>query len=167
MKFLIPILLLSSGIHLIGATDYLKDVKPLLASRCFDCHGALKQEAKLRVDTAQAMIDAEIIIPGKPDDSELIYRITSHEPEERMPPEHEGAMFIKDEVEVIRQWIAKGANAPKDEKPEPDPKEHWAYQPIERPALPNSTENQNPVDAFINFKLQAPKRIMQRWSKSY
>ena len=154
MKFLVPILLLSLGIHLIGATDYLKDVKPLLASRCFDCHGALKQEAKLRVDTAQAMIDAEMIIPGKPDDSELIYRITSHEPEERMPPEHEGAMFIKDEVEVIRQWIAMGAHAPKDEKPEPDPKEHWAYQPIERPALPYSTENQNPVDAFINFKLQ-------------
>ena len=47
-----------------------------------------------------------------------------------MPPEHEGALFIKDEVEVIRQWIAMGANAPKDEKPEPDPKEHWAYQPI-------------------------------------
>ena len=61
-------------------------------------------------------------------------------------------MFIKDEVEVIRQWIAMGAHAPKDEKPEPDPKEHWAYQPIERPALPYSTENQNPVDAFINFK---------------
>ena len=72
MKFLVPIVLLSSGIHLFGATDYLKDVKPLLASRCFDCHGALKQEAKLRIDTAQAMIDAEMIIPGKPDDSELI-----------------------------------------------------------------------------------------------
>ena len=100
------------------------------------------------------MIDAEMIIPGKPDDSELIYRITSHEPEERMPPEHEGAMFINDEVEVIRQWIAMGANAPKDEKPEPDPKEHWAYQPIERPALHDSTKNQNTVDAFINFNVQ-------------
>ena len=60
-----------------GAPDYLKEVKPLFASRCFDCHGALKQEAKLRVDTAQAMIDMEMIIPGEPDDSELIYRITT------------------------------------------------------------------------------------------
>ena len=76
------------GLHsfIFGTPDYLQDVKPLLASRCFDCHGALKQEAKLRIDTAQSMIDAEMIIPGKPDDSELIYRMTTTGPEERMPP---------------------------------------------------------------------------------
>ena len=145
MKFLVPFhifLLIANG--LLGAPDYLKDVKPLLASRCFDCHGALKQESKLRVDTAQAMLDAEMILPGKPEDSELIYRITTNEPEERMPPEHEGTMFIKDEVEIIRQWIANGAIAPKDEKPELDPKDHWAYQPITRqnflPVLKNAIQ---------------------------
>jgi hypothetical protein len=55
MKFLVTFhifLLLANG--LLGAPDYLKDVKPLLASRCFDCHGALKQEAKLRTDTTQS-----------------------------------------------------------------------------------------------------------------
>ena len=155
MKFLFPFhifLLLANG--LLGAPDYVKDVKPLLASRCFDCHGALKQESKLRVDTAQAMLDAEMILPGKPEDSELIYRITTHEPEERMPPEHEGAMFIKDEVEIIRQWIANGAIAPKDEKPELDPKDHWAYQPITRPKLPPGFEKRNPVDGFVEAKLK-------------
>ena len=134
------------------APDYLKEVKPLFASRCFDCHGALKQEAKLRVDTAQAMIDMEMIIPGEPDDSELIYRITTDEPEERMPPEHEGAMFIESEVEIIRAWIANGAQSPKDEQPELDPKDHWSYQKIQRPALPFGSEENNPIDAFIGAK---------------
>ena len=155
MKFLFPFhifLILANG--LLGTPDYVKDVKPLLASRCYDCHGALKQESKLRVDTAQAMLDAEMILPGKPEDSELIYRITTHEPEERMPPEHEGAMFIKDEVEIIRQWIANGAIAPKDEKPELDPKDHWAYQPITRPKLPPGFEKRNPVDGFVEAKLK-------------
>jgi hypothetical protein len=148
--WLIPVFGLHSFIF--GAPDYLQDVKPLLASRCFDCHGALKQEAKLRVDTAQSMIDAEMIIPGKPDDSELIYRITTTEPEERMPPEHEGAMFLENQVDIIREWIANGAHAPEGEKPETDPKDHWAYQKIKRPPLPNDVSDKNPVDAFIHSK---------------
>ena len=147
-------LLPALGLHslIFGAPDYLQDVKPLLASRCFDCHGALKQEAKLRVDTAQSMIDAEMIIPGKPDDSELIYRITTTEPEERMPPEHEGAMFLENEVNIIREWIANGAPVPEGEKPEADPQDHWAYQKIKRPPLPKDGSDQNPVDAFIHSK---------------
>ncbi|NBQ02932.1 MAG: DUF1549 domain-containing protein, partial [Opitutae bacterium] len=147
-------LLPALGLHsfIFGAPDYLQDVKPLLASRCFDCHGALKQEAKLRIDTAQSMIDAEIIIPGKPDDSELIYRITTTEPEERMPPEHEGAMFLENEVNIIREWIANGAPVPEGEKPEADPQDHWAYQKIKRPPLPKDVSDQNPVDAFIHSK---------------
>ena len=115
---------------------------------------SIEARVKTRVDTAQAMLDAEMIVPGKPEDSELIYRITTHEPEERMPPEHEGAMFIKDEVEIIRQWIANGAIAPKDEKPELDPKDHWAYQPITRPKLPLGFEKRNPVDSFVEAKLK-------------
>ena len=150
LLWLLPVLGLQSFIF--GAPDYLQDVKPLLASRCFDCHGALKQEAKLRIDTAQSMIDAEMIIPGKPDDSELIYRITTTEPEERMPPEHEGAMFLENEVNIIREWIANGAPAPEGEKPEADPQDHWAYQKIKRPPLPKGLSHKNPVDAFIHSK---------------
>jgi hypothetical protein len=69
-----------------------------------------------------------------------------------MPPEHEGAMFLENEVSIIREWIANGAPAPEGEKPEADPKDHWAYQKIKRPPLPYNVSDKNPVDAFIHSK---------------
>ncbi len=133
--------------------DYLSQVKPLLASRCFDCHGSLKQKAKLRVDTVAAMLDADMIIPGEPESSELIYRIQTHDPDERMPPEHEGVLFTEAEVKVISDWVAAGAIGPEDEEPEAAPEDHWAFQRIERPKVPSGSYA-NPIDAFLAEKHQ-------------
>ena len=158
MKFLpglIVLFILFAERETQAAPDYLTAVKPLFASRCFDCHGALKQKAKLRVDTAAAMIAAEVVIPGKPDESLLIELISTPDVDERMPPEHEGVPFTKAEVGVIRQWIAAGAKAPPDEKPEADPEDHWSFQPVVRPKVPavkNSGWVRNPIDSFVGRK---------------
>ena len=139
-----------------AAADYAKDVKPLLRERCYSCHGALKQKAKLRLDTVELMLkggeDGAVIERGKPDKSLIVGRVTNSDPEERMPPPHEGEPFTAAQVAVLREWIAAGAPAPADEKPETDPKEHWAFRPRVRPAVPavaNVKWVRNPVDAFI------------------
>ena len=139
-----------------AAVDYAKDVKPLLRERCYSCHGALKQKAKLRLDTVELMLkggeDGAVIERGKPDKSSIIGRVTNSDPEERMPPPHEGEPFTAAQVAMLREWIATGAPAPADEKPETDPKEHWAFRPRVRPAVPvvaNMKWVRNPVDAFI------------------
>ena len=130
------------------APDYLTEVKPLLALRCFDCHGGLKQKAKLRVDTAAAMLKSKVVIPGKPQESELFQRVSTADLDERMPPEHKGSPFTTKELEILRAWIAAGASAPDDEQAQISPKDHWAFQRIERPALP-PFKLANPIDAFL------------------
>ena len=140
------LLLLSSAAP---AADYLKEIKPVLRERCYACHGALKQKADLRVDTAQQLLAAGVIKDG-----ELLARLTSTDDDERMPPE--GAPLSTAEIDAIRAWIAAGAPAPPDERAEGDPRDHWAFQRIEKPELskfqiPNSKFH-NPIDAFLAFK---------------
>ncbi|WP_166822960.1 PSD1 and planctomycete cytochrome C domain-containing protein [Thalassoroseus pseudoceratinae] len=134
---------------------YTDEVKPLLRERCYACHGALKQEADLRLDTGDFIRrggDSGSAIDLTSVESSLILdRISDPDPALRMPPEFEGEPLSAKQIEIIRQWIANGANAPADEKPEDDPKDHWAFQPIVRPKTPvaNSDWIQNPIDAFV------------------
>ena len=74
------------------------EVKPLLRSRCFACHGALKQKAKLRVDTVKLMLEAETIVPNRPEQSTLLERIATDDVDDRMPPKHEGEPFSPAEI---------------------------------------------------------------------
>ncbi|MGB0580029.1 MAG: c-type cytochrome domain-containing protein, partial [Limisphaerales bacterium] len=149
IAFLVAIV--ANAVFAAPAPDYLTEVKPLLASRCFDCHGGLKQKAKLRVDTAAAMLEAEVVIPGKPQASELFQRVSTTDLDERMPPEHEGSPFTAKELKILRAWIAAGAPAPDDEEPQISPKDHWAFQRIEQPTLPRD-DIANPIDAFLTAK---------------
>ncbi|MFC5457524.1 PSD1 and planctomycete cytochrome C domain-containing protein [Prosthecobacter fluviatilis] len=114
----------------VSAVDYEKEIKPLLKERCYACHGALKQKAELRVDTAAAMRkggDGGNILTKE--HSMLLERVTTSDKDDRMPPEGEGAMLTKEQVAKLREWIAAGAPGPAQEKPEEDPRAHWAYQP--------------------------------------
>src|SRR5262249_7252027 len=91
------------------SVDYARDVKPVLASRCTSCHGAIRQKAGLRLDTA-ALIrrggqSGPAIEPGKSDESLLIERVTAAEESERMPPESEGVPLDAAEVGTLRAWI--------------------------------------------------------------
>lgn len=136
---------------------YQRYVKPVLHERCYACHGSLKQEGDLRLDTALAAVrggaSGTALKAGDPEHSEIWSRITSIDLSTRMPPE--GEPLKPDQIEAIRQWISEGAVAPADEAPESDPREHWAFRAPIRPPVPmvNSPEwNENPVDAFIARK---------------
>src|SRR5262245_52337039 len=70
-----------------AAPDYDRDIRPILSDRCFFCHGPDegRREADLRLDTFEG-ITASAVVPGKPDESELVARITSDDPDYQMPP---------------------------------------------------------------------------------
>ncbi|WP_437204001.1 DUF1553 domain-containing protein [Planctomicrobium sp. SH664] len=140
-----------------GKVDYLSQVKPLLKKHCYACHGALKQEGGLRLDTASQLLagsdSGEVILPGaEAAESLLLERIATTDVAMRMPPEHEGEPLDAAQIELIKKWIAEGAHAPADEVPEADPSSHWSFRPIERSSLPevkNSNWVRNPIDAWI------------------
>ncbi|MEX1042280.1 MAG: DUF1553 domain-containing protein [Pirellulaceae bacterium] len=137
--------------------DYMTQVRPLLEHRCYACHGALKQEGGLRLDTAKLILEggdsgAAISVGDATDTSLLLERISTTDLSYRMPPEHEAEPFRADQIALIRRWIAAGAPAPQDEKPEADPQDHWSFQPIVRPLDPsvqNSDWVRNPIDLWI------------------
>ena len=112
----------------------------IFAARCKACHGVLKQEGGLRLDTgalrAQGGDSGKAIVPGKSASSDLIARITSTDPSERMPQEGEPLTAVQ--IAAIREWIDQGANSPADEKADKDPREHWSFRPIVRPQVPKT-----------------------------
>ncbi len=120
------------------AADYLKDIKPLLRERCVSCHGSVKQRGDLRLD-AGVLIKKDI-------HRELLARVTSDDEDERMPPE--GARLTATQIEALRQWIEAGAPFPADERVPTRPSEHWAFQPVRRPQVPESAFK-HPLDAFV------------------
>jgi Protein of unknown function (DUF1553)/Protein of unknown function (DUF1549)/Planctomycete cytochrome C len=135
--------------------DYVREVKPILVARCYACHGALKQKSGLRLDTVALMKkggdNGPVIVPGKSTESPLFAHVSTPG-RKRMPPASEGEPLKKGEVALLRAWIDQGAVGPADEKPETDPKDHWAFRPPVRPAVPrvkNPAWVGNPIDAFI------------------
>ncbi|MEQ2009576.1 MAG: DUF1549 domain-containing protein, partial [Limisphaerales bacterium] len=142
--------------------DYLRDVKPILAARCYSCHGALKQEAKLRLDTAEFIKKGgkhgPAIVAGKPAVSLLVKKVSAHSLDDRMPPE--GEPLHAPQIAAIREWIAAGAIAPKDEKPESDPREHWAFKVPVKVPVPSvqssvfSNQSRSPAKAVPSAKLK-------------
>ena len=134
------------------SADYLKEVKPVLAVRCYSCHGALRQKGGLRVDSAKSLVDAGVIVPGRSAESTLIQHVLGLEGASRMPPPSEGESLTRPQIAAIERWINTGAVLPKEEKVDPDPREHWSFRPPVRrqPLLPGSQFTvHNPVDAFL------------------
>lgn len=156
--------------------DYQRHVKPLLRNKCYACHAALRQEGGLRVDTAAALLEGgdsgPAIVPGDAARSELVRRISAVDESVRMP--QEAAPLTPAEIDLISTWINAGATAPSDELPEPDPKEHWAFRPPVRPAIPTVADERwarNPVDAFLAARWEelglspappAPRHVLLR-----
>ncbi|QEH38945.1 Planctomycete cytochrome C [Aquisphaera giovannonii] len=106
--------------------DFNAQVRPILSDKCFHCHGpdAGRRKAGLRLDTkagAFAALESEgrAIVPGKPDESEMIARIRSEDEAERMPPKSLGRELSPEEAKTLERWIAQGAEW----------KEHWAFLP--------------------------------------
>ena len=136
--------------------DYVREVKPILAARCTSCHGAIRQKAGLRLDTAEFIRrggeGGPAVEPGESGASLLVDRVSAADSSERMPPESEGVPLGAAEVATLRAWIDQGAVAPPETTPE-DPRRHWAYQIPERPAVPRPADPawaRNPIDAFLD-----------------
>jgi hypothetical protein len=126
-----------------------RDVRPILAAKCFTCHGpdSAARKAELRLDD-RAVVTATregppIIVPGNPDESELVRRITSLDAAERMPPDEAGKPLSEGEIKALRSWIEQGAPW----------EEHWSLTPRVRPSLP-ANPAAHPVDRFIVARLE-------------
>lgn len=147
--------------------DYGRQIKPVLQARCYSCHGALKQEGGLRLDTVTLATkggDSGAAIKGAdPDGSLLLRRVSSADESTRMPPE--GEPLKPAEIAALKAWIAQGAKGPADEQPERDPHEHWAFRSPVRPVLPvvtNPAWSKNPIDIFISAEHQKRGIIPQK-----
>lgn len=146
---------LATGSPVAQSVDYLKEVKPLLVSRCGSCHGALTQNSKLRLDTAAFIKkggrSGPAIVPGKSDQSLLIDAVLGRN-HTRMPPQKEGPPLTTAQVAILKEWIDAGAPAPKDEPIPADPRTHWAFQKPVRSAIPKTSDktwSRNPIDSFV------------------
>lgn len=133
--------------------SYLRDVKPILRDRCYSCHGAIRQESDLRLDTA-ALVQkggdsGPAISPESPDESLLLARVTAKDLDERMPPE--GDPLSAKQIARLRNWIQSGGTGPENEKPQPDPAKHWAFLPVAR----GVDEGPKQIDDFIDARLRS------------
>jgi hypothetical protein len=135
--------------------DYSEQVKPILNKHCISCHGGVKQsggfsllfeeEAKGNTDSGQPAI-----IPGHASSSEMIRRLTSKDPEERMP--YEKAPLSEEEIDILKKWIDQGAEW----------ETHWSYIPVRSVEIDDDFENdeifnrwaKNEIDHFIYEKVQ-------------
>lgn len=133
----------------VGEVRFSRDVLPILADRCFHCHGPDEshREADLRLDlheTATAEREGQFIIkPGDPDASELLKRITTSDEYERMPPaDAHRKPLTEREIAVLRKWIAEGAEWGR----------HWAFELPVKPSVPELAAH--PIDAFVRQGLQ-------------
>jgi len=130
--------------------EFNRDIRPILSENCYACHGPDKnrRKAKLRLDERASAIGTKAIVPGKPDDSELVARVFEEDAEQVMPPPATHKMLTPAQKELLKQWIAQGAEY----------QAHWAYVPPERPSVPavrNTSWVRNPIDAFILSTLES------------
>ncbi len=134
--------------------DFRRDIQPILADHCFDCHGPDEQarQADLRLDDRSVAIsklasDSVAIVPGKPESSELMSRVLSNDPGLIMPPPEHNKPLDEKELSLLEQWIREGAVYTT----------HWAFTAPDRPELPDPAgENgsKHPIDRLVAHRLQ-------------
>lgn len=141
------------SVSLLQAADkleYNRDIRPILAENCFSCHGpdSAARKADLRLDKRDMAIESKVLIPGKPQDSELVVRILSSDPEEQMPPAKSKKVLTAEQKEKLQRWIAEGAEY----------QPHWSFIAPQRPTLPAVKDVgwiRNPIDQFVLTRLEA------------
>ncbi|QDU27827.1 Planctomycete cytochrome C [Anatilimnocola aggregata] len=137
--------------------DFNRDIKPILSNKCYFCHGPDEAERKggidgLRLDTfegAKADLGSghAAVVPGQPEKSELIKRVTSREADQVMPPPGIGKNLTPREIELLREWIRQGAPFA----------QHWSYvKPTfpQLPAIKNKAWPKNEIDHFLLARLE-------------
>ena len=134
----------------LSPVDFNRDVRPILSDNCFRCHGPDRdlRKAKLRLDVREVALEKGAIVPGKPEESELVKRIFATDPDDVMPPPKMHKPLSIAQKETLRKWIASGAEYAS----------HWSYIAPRRPELPPVKGEgwvRNPLDNFILQALEA------------
>ena len=153
--FLLGALSASGAAAEIPVPDFTREIEPILIKRCSECHGPDKQKSGLRLDslaaaTHPAKSGKRAVVPGKPEESELLKRVTSTDPDEVMPSK--GTPLTSAEVATLRQWIAAGATWPT-----ADPRKHWAFVAPTRvvpPAVSERGWGRTEIDRFVLARLE-------------
>jgi mono/diheme cytochrome c family protein len=132
-----------------GMVQYNRDIRPILSDNCFACHGpdANKRAADLRLDRREDALQNLAIVPNNPDQSEILKRILSTDPESVMPPPESHKTLTQAQIDLLRQWIAEGAEY----------QGHWAFIAPAKPELPqvrNKDWVRNPIDRFVLSELE-------------
>ncbi len=129
-----------------------RDIRPIMSDTCFHCHGfdPKTREEGLRLDIREAAISPTEegtigIVPGKPDESEIIARIFDED--DPMPPDKAHKPLTKEQKELFRRWVEEGAVY----------ESHWSYTPLKQPTPPAENKNLSAIDAFIQAKLAEKK----------
>jgi hypothetical protein len=160
MRLLVPIIVLfavtvpPARAAELGEDVFTAKVRPILAKHCFKCHGPddHSRKAKLRLDIAEeAMKPARsrkrAIVPGKPEQSELVARIFAEDESERMPPAHAKLALTDEQKQLLKRWIADGAKYTR----------HWAFVAPRWPDLPTVKDARwprNAIDRFVLARLE-------------
>ncbi|MCA9223706.1 MAG: DUF1549 domain-containing protein, partial [Planctomycetales bacterium] len=129
--------------------EYNRDVRPILAEYCFACHGpdSAARKADLRLDQREAAIDFGAIVPGKPDESEVVARLFTDDADLVMPPRETKKSLSPAQKELLKRWVAAGAEY----------QPHWSFIPPERhepPAVKNQAWVKNFIDQFVLAELE-------------
>lgn len=132
------------------SVEYNRDIRPILAENCYACHGpdSASREADLRLDRRDALVEEEILVPGKPDESELIVRVMSTSPRTIMPPPKSHKTLSAEQKELLTRWVAAGAEY----------QPHWSLIAPVRPPLPEVKNRNWPrgaIDHFILARLES------------
>lgn len=146
---------LSAQAEPVGQVDFDRDIRPILSNTCYTCHGpdANKRATELRFDVGASLFgdhDEPVIVRGRPEESALIARITSGDPDYRMPPVDEKQQLTKSQIDLLKRWIEQGAPY----------SGHWSFQPVMRPELPrvkNTDWPKNSIDYFVLNRMAAQK----------
>ena len=159
-------LLFCAPLHGAEKVSFNRDIRPIFSDTCFQCHGPdeAKRKSGVRFDQRESAVQVAKsgdlpIVPGKPEASEVMNRLTSTDPDELMPPPKLHKKLTSQQIETVRRWIAEGAEY----------QGHWAFIKPERPAVPPG--GRNSIDGFILKKLaeqglkpspEAPKETLIR-----
>ena len=147
---LFALLLPASPSRADGPVEFNRDIRPILSENCIACHGPDKarRKADLRLDIRADAVEQGAIVPGKPDESELLARVMTAEAEEMMPPHESTKVLTPAQKALLKRWVAEGARY----------QAHWAYEPIRKPPAPavkRAGWARNPIDSFILAGLEA------------
>ena len=148
LTFALPVALLSGGLAA-QDVEFNRDIRPIFSDKCYTCHGpgVANRQTKLRFDTESAakqdLGSHFAIVPGDPEKSVIIRRITATNPAMRMPPAWSAYKLSESEIELIRRWIQQGAVWEK----------HWSFVPPKRRPLPEVVHRDWPRNSIDNFVL--------------